>query len=441
MDMRLDEALRVDRDTRLALVGSGGKSTALFQLAGLLTAPVLLSSTTHLAAGQLELADHVWIARNPDDFPAEVQPGRVLFIGGALREGRAPGLTMPTLARLRELADALHLPLLIEADGSRMRPLKAPADHEPALPAFANTVVVVAGLSALGQPLNADWVHRPRRFARLAGIEMGTRIQPAELSRILVHPHGGAKNIPDAARRILLLNQADDVSSQARAVGMVGSLLSGFDSVVIAALQQGRVHAAHERVAGIILAAGGSQRLGRPKQLLEWQGKPLVRHVTETALAAGLHQVIVVTGAFREPVLEALAGLAVEEAFNPEWEAGQSTSVKCGVRAVTGRAGAALFALVDQPWTSPPLIRALCQAHASALPSVVAPLIDGQRGNPVLFDRRTFPDFASLQGDQGARRLFSGYRLTWVPWHDERALLDIDTEKDYLALLQSERPG
>jgi probable selenium-dependent hydroxylase accessory protein YqeC len=111
--------------------------------------------------------------------------------------------------RLLALADDFRVPLLIEADGSRMRPLKAPGEHEPPIPAFATQVVVVAGLTALGQPLTSDWVHRPERFAALSGLEMGQAITSEAVARALSHLSGGLKNIPAGARRVVLLNQAD----------------------------------------------------------------------------------------------------------------------------------------------------------------------------------------------------------------------------------------
>jgi molybdenum cofactor cytidylyltransferase len=96
--------------------------------------------------------------------------------------------------------------------------------------------------------------------------------------------------------------------------------------------------------------------------------------------------------------------------------------------------GGAVFLLVDQPFVSPPLIRALVEEHARTLAPIVAPLIDDQRGNPVLFDQVTFQDFEALTGDVGARPLFARYRPVWVPWHDARALADVDTWEDYQRL-------
>ena len=83
-------------------------------------------------------------------------------------------------------------------------------------------------------------------------------------------------------------------------------------------------------------------------------------------------------------------------------------------------------------------VRSLIDKHALSLAPIIAPLIDGQRGNPVLFDRRVFHDLHLVRGDTGGRQLFSRYPVTWIDWHDPSVMLDIDTEEDYLRLLSDD---
>lgn len=423
----------------MAFVGAGGKTLGMFQLAREV-APAIVTATTHLATEQLGWADRHFVVTTPAEVrAADWKEGVCLFTGLVGEEGRTRGVDETTLEEIRALAETRNCPLLIEADGSRQRPLKAPAEHEPAIPAFVDTVIVVTGLSGLGQALSAENVHRVERFAALAGLEGGALVTGAALARVLGHPSGGLKNIPAGARRIVLLNQADSVDLQSQARGMVEGLLEAFDGVGIGALKapqdtSGSIFAMHEKIAGVVLAGGASRRMGRAKQLLDWEGKPLVRHMAEVALAGGLSPVVVVTGAQGEAVAEAVRGLSVGVVHNPDWEEGQSTSVKVGLGALPAQVGGAVFLLVDQPFVSETLIRALREEHARTLAPIVAPLIDEQRGNPVLFDRVTFGDFAGLQGDVGARPLFARYRPVWVPWHDGQALLDVDTWEDYQKL-------
>ncbi|MBX3003376.1 MAG: nucleotidyltransferase family protein [Anaerolineales bacterium] len=195
-----------------------------------------------------------------------------------------------------------------------------------------------------------------------------------------------------------------------------------------------------ERVAGIVLAGGGSSRLGQPKQLLDWKGTPFVRQVAETALAAQLGPVIVVTGAAAAEVTAALHGLAVQVVHNPDWAEGQSSSVKAGLAAVPADAAAAIFMAVDQPQLPVRLLDSLKEQHAFNQPPIVATLVDGRRSMPVLFDRSTFPDFATLHGDMGGRALFSTHQVTWFPWLDSSMAIDVDTPEDYARLLRTLEP-
>lgn len=194
-----------------------------------------------------------------------------------------------------------------------------------------------------------------------------------------------------------------------------------------------------ESVAGVILAAGASRRLGRSKQLLLWRGKPFIYHVARTALDAGLAPTVVVTGAEADDVRAALEGVPVEIVHNPHWAEGQSTSVRAGLQALPPQATAAVFLLADQPHIPVELVRALVERHAQARSPIVAPMIEGKRGNPVLFDRAVFPDLMSLQGDAGGRQVFSRYPTANVLWNDPRPLLDVDTLEDYERLLKSEQ--
>ena len=164
-----------------------------------------------------------------------------------------------------------------------------------------------------------------------------------------------------------------------------------------------------------------------------------MRAVAETALEAGLSPVIVVTGAAAESVEAALASLPVIIVRNTHWRDGQASSIQAGLAAAPPAAGAALFLLSDQPQVTPQVIRALVETHAAGLQPIVVPLIrDEHRGNPVLFDRSTFADLLALRGDVGGRSIFSKHRVHYLPWHDSRLLLDVDTPEDYRRLIESD---
>ncbi|MDO9129335.1 MAG: selenium cofactor biosynthesis protein YqeC [Anaerolineales bacterium] len=451
--MLLSRALRLSPTPCLALTGAGGKTTALFKLARELPPPVIVTATTHLHVDQVKLTDSHWMGETCADFAGLEENLRgVMLVTGPIDGDRTTGLNESLLYWLHAVYGFHDLPLLVEADGARQKPLKAPAEHEPVIPDFVETVVVVAGMSGLGKPLTDEFVHRPEIFARLSGLAPGETVTPGALLRVLTHPSGGLKNIPSGARRVALLNQADTPELQAQAKALAEGLLSTVHAVVIASLQQSQIHAVHEPVAGIILAAGEAKRFGQPKQLLDWHGQPFVRVVAQTALAAGLSPLVVVTGAKAELVEAAVKDLPVIIVRNEAWQAGQSSSIRAGVRALTPTplcppiselrnggmkggqgetCGAAIFLLADQPQVTPAVLRALVERHAQDLAPILAPLVQGQRANPVLFDRVTFPDLLALSGDVGGRAIFSKHPVTYLPWLDASLLLDIDTPEEY----------
>ncbi|HEX2979990.1 MAG TPA: nucleotidyltransferase family protein, partial [Anaerolineaceae bacterium] len=189
-----------------------------------------------------------------------------------------------------------------------------------------------------------------------------------------------------------------------------------------------------EPVGGIVLAAGAAQRYGQAKVLLSWHGQPFVRQVAQTALSAGLDPVCVVAGAYYEEIRDAVQGLPVQVIENPDWEMGQSSSLRAGLACLPRRCGAAAFLLADQPQIAAGPIQQLVDLHAATLAPIVAPRVDGRRANPVLFDRATFHELALLTGDTGGRELFARYPVQWMDSTDRRLLFDVDTPADYEAL-------
>ncbi|MCL6542486.1 MAG: nucleotidyltransferase family protein [Roseiflexus sp.] len=186
-------------------------------------------------------------------------------------------------------------------------------------------------------------------------------------------------------------------------------------------------------IAGIMLAAGSSSRMGQPKQLLDWGGRPLVRVIAATALAAALDEVIVVTADADAAVAAALADLPIRIVPNPRAAEGQSTSLCAGIAALSAGVEAALILLGDQPFVTAAIINALIDAWRDRRVPVVAPVFAGVRGNPVLFDRAMFGELLTIEGDQGARGVIARdpTRVHLIHFDDERPLLDIDTPEAY----------
>jgi len=192
-----------------------------------------------------------------------------------------------------------------------------------------------------------------------------------------------------------------------------------------------------KRITAVILAAGASTRFGQPKQLLDWNGVPLLAHVADVALGADLAPVIVVLGCQAEAARAALSTRPVQVVMNWRWEQGMSTSVQVGLAALTPTAEAVIFMQCDQPLVTPDLLRALVARFEETGAPIVHPTHAGQRGTPTLFARRLFPELAAVSGDKGGRAVIARHadEVATVKVTDPNVLADVDTPEDYQRLL------
>ncbi|MCC7352170.1 MAG: putative selenium-dependent hydroxylase accessory protein YqeC [Anaerolineae bacterium] len=440
--MQLRRALRIWPKEVVAFTGAGGKTAALFRLAGELAAAgwrVITTTTTRLGLDQLALAPRVQhisdLSRLAD---ALAQYHQVLVIGGEDKTTQKTlGLTSEQVCALASRSDVDAA--LVEADGARGLSLKAPAAHEPVVPPCTTLLVPVAGLDATGQPLGPAIAHRVEQVSALTGLLPGEAISPATMAALLAHRQGGLKGLPSGARAVALLNKVETEEAQAAAAEVASRLLGepAFAAVVAGAVRrEDPVAAAWTRVAAVVLAAGASRRYGEPKQLIPWGQTTLLAHVVSQARASQVAQTVVVVGHEAERMAQALANWGddggVQIVYNGDWEVGLSTSVQAGLRALPASFSAALFLLADQPGVTGDLINAVLRRYWETLAPIVAPRHRGRRGNPVLFDRSLFAELMRLAGDRGGRSLIEEYaaEVAWVEAGPE-ALADVDTPADY----------
>ncbi|QIO21897.1 selenium cofactor biosynthesis protein YqeC [Haloarcula sp. JP-L23] len=195
-------------------VGAGGKKTTMATLAARLDRAVVTATV------RIPIFDD-WVARvavtdDPaaavaatDDWPLGVVPERE-------REDRYLGYDRETVAALSDCG----VPVLVKADGARMRRFKAPSDREPQVPSSADTVVPIASAHVVGQPLTEERVHRVDRVAALTGLDPGDTIRAADVATVLASDRGGRKGVPDGATVIPLVNMVDDdeLTATARAI-------------------------------------------------------------------------------------------------------------------------------------------------------------------------------------------------------------------------------
>jgi molybdenum cofactor cytidylyltransferase len=191
-------------------------------------------------------------------------------------------------------------------------------------------------------------------------------------------------------------------------------------------------------ISGLVLGAGGSSRLGRPKQLLPYGDDTLLGHVLDVARACAFDQTVVAIGGAADEVRATVDLRGAEVVVNHAYGAGCASSIATALRAIDPRCDVLLLLLGDQPGVTPGAVAALLAGIADA-PLGVCRYDDG-RGHPIAFARRTFDELADLHGDKGVWRLLDGYgdEVAEVPIAGPIPL-DVDTEEDYRAVLDVAR--
>lgn len=188
----------------------------------------------------------------------------------------------------------------------------------------------------------------------------------------------------------------------------------------------------------IILAAGNSSRLGEPKQLLQFQGKSLIRHIAEAAVEIVGGNTIVVTGSHSERIEAELEGLPCKLAFNAEWQEGMSASIKTGIHALqlhNPQIRGSILAVSDQPFVSAETFNALIRHFEATAKGIVASQYSDTPGTPAFFAASYFPSLLQLTGAEGAKKLFKRYSEDVSMYPFPQGNIDIDTQEDYKRLI------
>ncbi|WP_069659043.1 nucleotidyltransferase family protein [Arcticibacter eurypsychrophilus] len=184
----------------------------------------------------------------------------------------------------------------------------------------------------------------------------------------------------------------------------------------------------------LILAAGSSSRLGRPKQLLPYQDKTLLQHITDEAIKANLHPIILITGAFSDEIAAPILQKEIEIIHNDQWQQGMASSIVAGLShliLLNSDIKGVIIAVCDQPFITAYLLLNLIKMKTDSGKGIVACSYSNTIGTPVLFDHHYFNALLQLTGEEGAKKLVkqNEHDVATIPF--PKGDIDIDTEEDY----------
>jgi len=447
--LTLGSALGLRGPQVISAYGAGGKTTILNRLAAELAASgqkAILTTTTKIyppAGIPLVLADDP--ARAAEALCRALQATRIVSLGRQLlSDGKLEGVDPGWMELLWQETGAS---LLVEADGAAGKPVKGYNENEPVLPGSSHLIIAVTGLDALGARLSPQEVHRPELLAGSAGARLNSALTAAQLARHLHYMLRRGRSQASAARAVAVFNKMDLAGHPGGAARELAALMKGtaVDRLLFtAAAERAPVYFCYRpegeafkpAVAAVVLAAGGATRMGADKLQLEYRGRTILEHTLDQICKAGLQQVIVVTRP-GSPWRQRLAGYECSIVENPDSDSGIASSLKTGLMAVDGAAQAVCFALGDQPLIPAEVYHRLAEEHRQDLPLATVPLWKGRRGNPVLFDRRTWPLLLTLKGDRGGSQALPQLppdQIKYVELSCPEIIFDVDTPADYRKL-------
>ncbi len=440
--MRLRQALGISRGEMVAFIGAGGKTSALFRLGTELAAEgwrVLGTTTTRIAAAELRLAPGalpLGDSLRPAAVSRALNQHKFVFLYRNIADGKAIGLSAESV---NALADAVDSDVtLIEADGARRLSFKAPYAHEPVIPAGVSLVVPVAGLDALGQPLDNQHVYNAEAMIAQFGYPAGERVKAPWIASVLRDDDLGLKGAPNNARVSVLINKVPTQGYRRARARLIAQLIlrsMRVHSVAIGAVQaEDPICEVRRRVGAIVLAAGLSSRMGQPKVLLPWGDRPVINVILERLRGARLDDTVVITGHMAGRVGAAVSKEGVRTVHNPAYQQGEMlSSLQTGLNALGPEVAACLVVLGDQPQIEPRVITYLLDAYAEGRGLIVAPSYQRRRGHPILIDRALWPELLDLPAGSAPRDVINAHpdQTAYVEVPTDSILRDIDTPEDY----------
>ena len=191
-------------------------------------------------------------------------------------------------------------------------------------------------------------------------------------------------------------------------------------------------------VAAIILAAGASRRMGRPKQLLPYRGETLLSYVIQCAIASSCYPVIVILGAYAEQIEPKISSLPIKIVKNTEWSEGISSSIRCGISYIQRQClniDATVFLTCDQPFVSTKIIEQLIDVYRPIHKLIIASSYNQTTGIPALFTHHFFSKLMELRGDRGAKKLINQYEYLVHKIDFPLGAIDLDTLENYQKLI------
>ncbi|NLL22095.1 MAG: putative selenium-dependent hydroxylase accessory protein YqeC [Firmicutes bacterium] len=453
--LSLVDSLQLGEREIVAVYGAGGKTSLLYrlsrELSGLKKKVILTTTTKIYKPGKIPCVICSELREALVELRRELLTNDLVALGSSLLpDNKLTGIDPSWVEEIYSCGAASYI--LVEADGAAGKPVKGYAPYEPVLPSVSTLIISLLGLDALGLFPDSRFVHRPELLLKITGSAPGERLTGEHLLRYLKYMIELGSDMSPAARIIPVVNKVDLFRDKEMPEIIIESALTGtlfgepaLDRILFTSLKEeaavkyifdltGRF--SRPFITCVVLAAGSSCRMGANKLSLKINDQTLLDLSLKNVLKSQVDEVVLVIRpgfSFSQHTLEILNDPRIKVVINNNHLEGIASSLKTGIAASHPLAQGILFTLADQPFIPPEVYNLLIKEYTSRLNLLTFPSYKGKRGNPVLFDRRTWGQLMGLEGDEGGRQIISS-----IPDREKcrvdtvfpGILVDIDTPQD-----------
>ena len=469
----------------VSLVGGGGKTTLLYALGRCLSeagAKVLLTTSTMLfypEDDQEKRLEKILIGLDPfkkyvhSAHPSGESEGKrkPVLMGDYITEAgekKIKGFEKDEMEKLE--AEGLFKSfdyIIIEADGAKKCPIKAPGVNEPVVISTTDIVVGLIGMDCLGLKLNKDKVHRLEELCSILKKNEGNAIEEEDIKTLVLSDVGLFKNTPSHGKTVFILNKAEGVENIEKAEKIIHNIRAEKEGAKIhyyfaASLEQEVIYKYFPlKIAKVVFAAGKAKRMGAQKLLLDLNGTPILEKVLQTVEETDftektdcMKKTELMTqndferkpnrfrGVISETVLvysdDRVKDLGEKYNIkllikNPDPERGMSSSLKLAVSGIAKDVEGYMFFMGDQPFVKKETIENIVELWLKDTTRIVVPYYSGKRGNPTLFPSELYEKLMKVEGDQGGRELIKSNldKVVFMEVDNPLEGLDIDDPATY----------
>jgi probable selenium-dependent hydroxylase accessory protein YqeC len=430
------------RKELICFVGGGGKTTAMFKLARELrnlNRRVLVTTTTAIFYPDNEEYDRVVVTKDEcsSTFDNMNHTGITVLGSEVSPENKLLGVDKNFIEKIY-LSNIFDY-ILIEADGSKRKSIKAPAEHEPVIPEGSTKVVGVIGLDCISREIDEKYVHRPEIFAKITNSRKGDVIGYESILNLIENDKGLFKGVPSGCERFLILNKVEDKDREEAAdkvlEGIVERNISMDGFIVGSLLEDKYMKLPNEgNITAIIMASGFSRRMNTNKLVLPVNGIPCIERVIKAVCESDVDEIVLIYQ--KDDVKYIAEKYGLKTIYNDKAHLGQSEAVKLGVLCSNTASKGYMFFTGDQPFINKRVINKVVDNFEAGSYRIVVPTFEGKRGNPVIFSSLLKDELLKLEGDVGGRAVMEKYSscVKLLAIDDKRSGLDMDTKEDYLLI-------